>query len=69
MNEPCPPHLDADGQSLWKMCRFIIDGGTMPVGTSLTLQALWLCRELRAESDATARERARCVAMYGRSSM
>lgn len=50
--EPCPAHLDDDGREIWKQCRWIIEGGNVAREVPLTLQALWICRELRQESRA-----------------
>ena len=50
-NEPMPPFLDEDGQELWKMCEWVISGGTASPSTALQIQALAIRRELRNESQ------------------
>ena len=54
VNEACPESLDAQAREIWQQCRWIMEGRfrTAPPDTALTLQALWICRELRQESRA-----------------
>jgi hypothetical protein len=51
MNEPCPPHLDDDGKSLWEQCSWILGGGAVHPSTHLQVTALSVRRELRMESE------------------
>ncbi len=50
MSEPCPPHLDAEGRTMWEHCSWIAEGGKFEPGVTLQLQALAIRRELRLES-------------------
>ena len=51
-HEPCPPNLDDEAREIWQQCREIIEGRSH--APELSLQALWICRELRQESKANA---------------
>lgn len=50
MTEPMPPHLDKDGQELWKMCEWIVNGGALSAGADVKFHALFVRRQLRLES-------------------
>ncbi len=49
--ETMPNGLDADGQELWAICDWIINGGSSSEATALQMQALHIRRELRLESE------------------
>lgn len=49
--EAVPQHLDADGKLIWEQCDWIINGGSVTSSVPLILQALYIRRELRLESE------------------